>query len=266
MEILLSSPLLADEFIKIISLSAARLRSSWGLDLLSFFLHNPPCIILFFFTKSLLSSSVWPDPSSRGHKLFYPWITDTGLCTARPVFPTVSSFGTWHQSAPASWRILCSWIPLSFRSTFSASPLTRPKAALWKSKVGVLLHPSLLLWESKTIFPWSPGPRWPLAVPSLTRLSLLLNNRANGHFPHCLAHQLSRSFFATHFRNLLGCFLCALLYFQHCISSMWLHGQLMCPTRTRDSETPSCLFLLVGWSTEVSHHDICLAGSPPVSV
>ncbi|KAF1498097.1 Phosphatidylinositol 3-kinase regulatory subunit alpha, partial [Eudyptula minor] len=102
-----------------------------------------------------------------------------------------------------------SWTPLPFRTvsqgTLSTSALNRPKSALRKSMVAVLLAPLLTSprIENSTIS-WSLSPRRPLTTTSPTSPSLFVNSRSSeapplvGSLTSCV-----RKLSSTHSRNLL---------------------------------------------------------------
>ena len=87
----------------------------------------------------------------------------------------------------------------------------------------VVLLTSILtsLWTENSVISWSLSPRWPPTTTSSTSPSLLVNHRSSeapplvGSLTSCV-RKLSSS---THSRNLLDCFLSAVLYFQQYLVS-----------------------------------------------
>lgn len=160
MEILLSSPCVANAFLEMFFLKfsvmpVTRFSSSWALALLVLSLHN--------LTASLKPSWVaWP--------FFQRW------CTSIPEFqPKFSIQPGWWSSLLIFWHLGMAcfsafkisilnhvqpfWTPLPFRTasqgSFSTSIINRPKPALWES----CWPPSLFQQKSKSIVLWLLCPR-----------------------------------------------------------------------------------------------------------
>ena len=115
-----------------------------------------------------------------------------------------------------------------YQGTLSTSVLNRPKSALRKSMVVILLTPLLTSPRNEnSVVSWLLSPRWPLTTTSLTSPSLSVNSRSS-EAPHLVGSLTNcvRKLLSTHSRNPLDCFLSAVLYIRQ------MSGKLKSPTRT----------------------------------
>jgi len=159
--------------------------------------------LLFFLSPS--KSSVFSQAGHPPHRFVLRHMGTACSCALKT--------SSWKNVRPA-------WTPLPFSTlshgTLSTSVLNRPKSALRKSMVVVLLAPlSSSPQTESSVISWLLSPRWPPTTTSPTSPSLSVNSRSSKALP--LVGSLTcclRTLSATHSRNLLACFLSAVSYFQ----------------------------------------------------